>query len=746
MRFFVYGVVQGVGFRPTVYNLAKGMGLRGYVRNNGSNVEISVDRNGEEFIRRLREELPPLSEIERIDLSDEDVDYGLYPEFVILQSTAGTRASRIPADTAICDNCLRELFTEGDRRHLYPFINCTDCGARYSLIQDLPYDREKTSMGAFALCEDCRNDYGEPSDRRFHAQTISCPKCGPRYTLYDGSKEVVESTDASQFSLFAEMINSGKVGVMKSWGGMHIISRLDAVPRLRDLYRREAKPFAVMFRDLDAAEEHAELTDRERELLLSPQRPIVLLRKKDAFGTLEDVSPGLGNVGVMLPYTAAHHLLFHHLEVPGIVATSANVPGEPMITENEEAFSLDLDCYLLHDRQIVQRCDDSLLKVHGDSTFFIRRSRGLVPMPIEVGYEGKVLSVGAERNVTASVSKARRLYVSQYIGNTTHYPTLQYLKDASRHLMNLLGIEKPDIIVQDLHPRYATRRIARAFAEEFGIEILSVQHHWAHAVSLALDNGIFEPFEPVVSLSLDGAGYGPDGVVWGGEILLSSAEKYERIGSLEELPLLGGDMAVREPKRMVLAVAELLGRECRFYKDSEKDVFRKMLGNSIRTTSSGRVLDAVSCQLGISERRTYDGEPAMKLERYLELGEKTGEMEGYETSVVSQGGRKVVRTLPLFETLLETGFESEKEKAIASYSFVKTLMTEMANLACDRALEEGIEYVGITGGVSYSLPLVNVVEGVVGDRGLELLLHKSIPNGDGGISVGQNVIGGFSID
>lgn len=728
MRFFVYGVVQGVGFRPTVYNLARSMGLRGYVRNCGANVEICVDRDFEKFIEALKEKLPPLARIERIEIADDDCT--AYSDFIILQSMKGARESAIPTDTALCDECLKDMFSESNRRYLYPFTNCTNCGARYTVIKDLPFDREKTAMSPFKLCNECREEFENPSDRRFHAQTISCKVCGVEYTLYDREKNALSG---DPFKEFAGRIDDGSIGVMKSWGGMHLICRFDLAKAFRKFYKRESKPFAVMLRDLKTVEKYVYISEKEKELLSSPQRPIVLLRKK-GIEFLEDISPGLDTLGVMLPYAGGHHLLFHYLKTDGIIATSANIPDEPIIMKNEDAFKLKADYYLLHNREIVQRCDDSLLKTFDSNTFFIRRSRGFVPTPFKVNYECSILTVGAQMNVSASISKGKRIYTSQYIGNAESYRTLEFLEEAIKHLIKLLGIERLDAVGMDLHPRYTTRAIAKSFSEKYDCSLIAVQHHWAHALSLSVDTGV----EEMVALTLDGTGFGTDGKVWGGEVLQSNFESFERVASLEEIPLLGGDKAIVDPRRIVFAVSEMLGVECKHFTESERDVLRKVMDKSVRTTSSGRVLDAISCHLGVCERATYDGEPAMKLEGYLEHGRCC-----YEFDVDTEfSERKVIRTVPLFEQLFAQRFTTEREKADLAYSFVHAMMKEMSYIACERAIEKGIEHVGITGGVSYSLPIVKIVKDVVEHNGLKLLLHNSVPNGDSGISIGQNVVAG----
>ena len=745
MKILVSGTVQGVGFRPTVYRVAKALGLRGYVLNKGSNVEIGlVDSTGNgdsvtDFLDLLSEKLPPLAAIDKIEVNDEPVKG--YDDFTILTSSEGRKTSVTPVDTAICDECVRELFDPANRRYLYPFINCTSCGARFSVIKNVPYDRITTSMQEFRMCEACLAEYADPMDRRFHAQTTSCPRCGPTYTLYDNDRRVIDDTDP--IATFARLIDEGALGIAKSWGGMHLLGTFEQTDRVRALYARPSKPFAVMFRDLKAIEKHLNLTEHEERLLTSTQRPIVLLEKKAVSDPDEDelagISPGLSTVGVYVPYSGLHHVLFHYLKAHGILMTSANVPGEPMTVSNEEAFNLTADYYLLHNRTIVNRLDDSVVKCYGARSQFLRRSRGFVPTTLTVPYTERILSLGAMENVTSSIAKDGKLYTSQYIGSTFHYPTLEFLAAGTEQLLKLLGLAMEDIdaIGVDIHPGYATKRYGKSLADEYSIELVAVQHHWAHAAALMLDNGV----EEVMALTLDGTGYGTDKKAWGGELLFSNYYSFERVGSLEEIPLIGGEMAIRDPRRLVFAVYSLLGRERearRLVSDREADVMAKLMRTAPLTSSFGRVLDALACYLGICQRMTYDGEPAMKLERYLAHGEPT---YAFETTV-EVADRKIVRTLPLFDQLADYRISTEREKADVAYSFVETLLQKLVEIAVDVCESTGVQTIGITGGVSYDLPIVRMAERLVNENGLTFMTHNRIPNGDGGVSVGQNVIVG----
>ena len=499
----------------------------------------------------------------------------------------------IPNDFAICGPCLREMFDPTDRRSSYPFTNCTDCGARFTIIDDLPYDREKTAMRSFPMCSDCLAEYEDPTGRRFHHQTISCPRCGPTYYVLDG-EGLRQEGDA--VTLFAEGLQQGKVGVIKSWGGMHICCTLDNLGHLRRWYRREQKPFAIMVRDIEAVGKYARPSQQELELLASGHRPIVLVDKVEDELT-EIISPGLGNIGLFLPYTEMQHLLFAKLEADALVMTSANVPGQPMVLRDAEALELGADIYLMHDREIINRCDDSVVRAYGDGTFFIRKSRGHVPTSIPFPYLGTAIGLGAQENIAGSLAFQKRLHQTQYIGDSSSAGVLEYLEVALGYLRKLLGVEKVDAVGVDLHPGYSTRRLGQRLAEEWSSELVEVQHHWAHAAAVMLDHGL----EELVTIAIDGTGYGSDGKAWGGEVLDASMVGFERVGHLQELPLIGGEKAVYDVRRLVFAAQRMLGRDGSYFAPEESGLFDKMMRKSTSSTGMGRVLDMVACTLDICQ-------------------------------------------------------------------------------------------------------------------------------------------------
>jgi hydrogenase maturation protein HypF len=735
-RLFLFGTVQGVGFRPTVHRVATGLGLVGHVRNNGANVEVCIPGGREEaeaFLRDLRAELPPLAEITSYDVEDGEPKGD---HFVIIPSSEGPRLSIIPPDTAICERCMEEFSDPADKRFRHPFLNCTDCGARFSVIRDLPYDRPLTSMSPFAMCADCEAEYRDPLTRRFHAQTTNCPVCAPRYKLLDRSGRELAG---DPFEGFAAQVSEGGLGVMKGWGGMHIVALPGATDALRERYRRPAKPFALMVRDLEAARRIADIEPGEVEVLTSHVRPIVLVHKRDP-EAIQGVAPGLGNVGVMLPYTPSQMLLFQHLDTDALVFTSANLPGEPIVITREQALALDLDVYLLHDREIIQRADDSVVKVRGDRRMFIRRSRGVVPTPVTAGHDRSVLAVGAQLNVVAALSREGKMFLTQYIGDSGRHPTQRFLDDAVAHFRRMFGIDDIEAVAADMHPRYSTLRVARRWAEEEDVPLVKVQHHHAHAASLLLDTGT----EEAVVLTVDGLGYGPDGVLWGGEVLAADRSAYERVAHLEEMPMVGGESAVHDPRRLVWAAHHKLGRDdwAPGVASVEEDrVWSKAIAQAPKTTGMGRFLDLVSVYLNVADRMTYDGEPAMRLEILLEKGHHRPEW-GFQVQRTTSGR---IGTLSVLDTLFGLSIGTEQDRCDAAHCAVDAVVSGLADAAADEAEARGVP-VGVTGGVAYSLPILNMVADRVESRGLEILLHDRIPPGDGGISAGQALVAGLGLD
>ena len=479
MRIVIRGVVQGVGFRPTVYKVATALGLSGSVWNDGADVVIEAD-DGDRLLNALYPNLPPLSVIEDVIINDTEYKGG--KGFSISASGSNGHGVGIPCDTAICEKCLEDM--RNGRRKGYPFTTCTECGARFTLMGSLPYDRGNTSMSAFAMCADCSKEYHSAADRRFHHQTICCQRCGPAYSLYDRQGNAI---GGDPIKGFAKAIDSGMIGITKGIGGMHICSSISNIDNVRKWYGRSQKPFAVMVKDDDSIFGYADPTKEEITAVASCQRPIVLMKKKMSTVT-SLISPGLDNIGIFLPYTGMHHLLFDDMGTDAMIMTSANIPGEPMILDDSKAFEMGADVYLLHDQKIINRADDTVLRMHGKRKAFIRRSRGYTPWHIDTVYKGNVLALGAQENITASVASGRRIHITQHIGDHDTEGVAEYLESASRSLMRMLNCV-PDAVVTDLHPGYGNRRFAKAMCEETGAQMMEVQHHWAHCASLLIDNG-----------------------------------------------------------------------------------------------------------------------------------------------------------------------------------------------------------------------------------------------------------------
>jgi hydrogenase maturation protein HypF len=714
MRIVFKGVVQGVGFRPAVYRTATRLGLSGTVRNDGSDVIVDVN-DGEMFLRSFLSELPPLAQIEDMVRIDREFPSGV-EGFRIFESRKGFSGMSIPTDVAVCEDCLGDV--KNGRRKDYAFTSCTNCGPRFTLLNSLPYDKASTAMKDFRMCPDCRSEYTEPNDRRFHHQTICCPKCGPSYWLMDKSGAMVPGDPIAGF---ARMLSEGKIGVMKSWGGMHICCTLDNIAGLRKWYRRDQKPFAVMVKDIGSIYKYGSPTEKEMDDITSVHRPIVLV-KKNRSDLTDLLSPGLDNIGLFLPYTVAQHLVFSHLKNDALVMTSANVPGEPMIIDDSEITELGADMYLIHDQRISNRADDSVLRVFGKRTFFIRRSRGHVPSYIRIPLNGSVVAVGAQENLTGSVAVNGRIHPTQHIGDGEGVGVVDYLEEAIRTHMRLLDC-RPEAVAMDLHPGYVNRGLAKKLSDEYDSKLIEVQHHWAHAASLMIDNDS----ECAVALTLDGSGYGTDGTVWGGEVLAADLSSFTRIARMEGIPLLGSEKALYDIRRLRFAIDAINDIENYDFAEEDASVLMKMMDKSITCSSMGRLMDAISYSLGICSVRTYDGEPAMKLEPLLARGKL---IPGFETEI--KGG--VVSTIDLFSGIWKD------DPADTAYSIIYNVMKCLTESAVDAADSKGIEQIGITGGVSYNSTVCRIFSEIARDSGHELIFHNNIPNGDGGVSVGQAAI------
>jgi hydrogenase maturation protein HypF len=748
----VSGIVQGVGFRPFIYRIAVNMGLKGMVQNlKDATVRIVVEgpeSSIKSFLDAMIKEKPPLARITKVDVSYSEPKNDFNDFKIMMSSEQGSVAgSVIPADVAICDDCIRELLDPNDRRFGYFFITCTNCGPRFTAILDTPYDRHNTSMRDFPMCKSCSSEYEDPLNRRFHAQTIACPECGPIVYLTTNDGELIECKDPIKEA--ARLIDEGYIVAVKGNGGFHVATATtisEPIIRLRKVKHRRQKPFAIMAKDLESIKTFAVVSDQEEELLKSPAHPIVLLRKSEDYYLSEEIAPGLHNIGVMLPYTGLHFLLLLNSKEPAYVMTSANPSGEPIVIQNQEAYiriGKDVDYMLLHNREIVNRCDDSVVRIVDGSTSFIRRSRGYAPEPIVLPHEyGKnVFALGGELNVAACILMGDRAFLTQHIGDIECVETYEFLKSAIHHLARLIRAQ-PELIVHDLHPGFQTTRLAKELAEKIGVPTLAVQHHHAHVVSVMAEYGL----EEAIGIACDGFGYGSDGLAWGGEILLCDGNGYHRLGHLENHPMPGGDLAAKYPARMAAGIlfGSSICEEWLFSNTDklprggeEAEILLKQLksGRNIKTSSAGRVLDSVATILGVCHERTYEGEPAMKLESKAIGG---SDILGLKPEIKG----RVLNTKHMVESIAEIamkGLDPKKVRDLA-FSAQNYLALGLAEFASEIAISEGVRDVVFTGGVAYNEQITATIRRIVENNGLRFYMNTKVPPGDGGLSLGQAVI------
>ncbi len=747
----VSGIVQGVGFRPFIYRIALKNRLIGYVRNRGDAiVEIVVEGNKvnvSKFLKDLKNKKPPLAQIFKTTTKYRK-DEGIFQEFSIMKSSGENKLSGsvIPPDISICDCCLRELREPKNRRFNYFFITCTNCGPRYTIIRELPYDRSNTTMQNFTICSFCSQEYRDPSNRRFHAQTVACPECGPLAYLTSNSGEPIEYEDPIRET--GRLLEEGFIVAIKGNGGFHVATattKTEPIAKLRRAKHRKQKPFAIMGPNLKTVKSFAEVNPWEAELLTSYRKPIILLEKRSDYFLSELVSPELHTVGVMLPYTGLHAMLFDRVNEPAFVMTSANPPSEPIVTKNTEAIrklGSDVDYFLLHNRTIAHRCDDSVVRFHGENPCLIRRSRGYTPEPIRLKFPSDrcVLALGGELNVTSCLLSGNRAFISQHIGDVENLETLRFLKDSMNHLIKLTN-SKVEFVACDLHPKFTTTRLAQELGSKLDCPVIQVQHHHAHVAAVMAEWNVNE----IVGIICDGFGYGSDGAAWGGEVLYCNREGFKRLGHLESQPMVGGDLATIYPLRMAAGILEaetevsewLLSLSGKFpHGEKEVEVVIKQLERALKpeTTSCGRVLDAVAAILGVCYERTYEGEPAMKLE-YTALK-----------------GKDVLNLTPRFKrNFLETTFLVKKiftkRKSFSvpdlAFSAQSYLAKGLAQLAVKEAGRLNVKHIGFSGGVAYNQHITNTIRKAVEKESFKFLVHEKIPAGDGGTSFGQAVAASF---
>ena len=749
-RFAVNGIVQGVGFRPFVFNLAHHHDLKGEVANTSSGVVIQIEGSAKSldaFASDLMTNSPPLAQI--VDLSRETIPITGYTEFTIVKSKDDqVMSTLISPDVSICKDCLRELFDPDDRRYRYPFINCTNCGPRYTIIDDIPYDRPKTSMRHFKLCPQCQAEYDDPRNRRFHAQPNACPLCGPRVELFDNHRNPMDSDDPIKKT--AMLLKDGFIVAIKGLGGFHLAVNAEnneAVARLRSRKHREEKPLALMSQDIATIGEYAHISDEERQLLYSIQRPIVLLKKKRPNVIAPEVAPRNRYFGVMLPYTPLHYILLNDGFI-ALVMTSGNLSEEPIAIDNEEAFKrLEniADYFLIHNRDIYLRSDDSILRWSSGATRPIRRSRGYVPVPVFLKRRlPNVLAVGAELKNTICFTKGRMAFLSQHIGDLENLQTNDFFELTIRHMKRILDVE-PEVIAYDMHPDYLSTR----WAEMQEAPKFAVQHHHAHVVSAMAENKIAGK---VIGLSFDGTGYGTDGHIWGGEVLLADEQTFERAAHISYLPMPGSAFAIKQPWRMGVSHlhaaynGDLATLSLPFLSNIESvelstiiEMIEKRL-NAPMTSSIGRLFDAVAAIIGLRNEVAFEGQAAMELEMLAD----TSAVGVYD--IFWEPGEPIqINPASIIRSIVDD-LQHETPLPIISGRFHFSLVRLFNEICAHLRRDKGLDRVVLSGGVFQNAILLQGLMESLQDQGFEVYSHKQVPTNDGGICLGQAVVAAAQSD
>jgi len=785
----ITGVVQGVGFRPFVYNLATGLGLSGWVLNSSSGVEIEAIgpvTTLNEFIQRLQPDAPPLARIEHVTVTELPVSEVEVPEpggFVIRHSEARSGEFQpISPDISICDDCLHELFDPHDRRYRYPFINCTNCGPRFTIIQDIPYDRPKTTMAPFKMCPDCQAEYDDPKNRRFHAQPNACSICGPRVWFQVSSlkSQVERETWNLKPGAFSEagirkareFLCAGGILAVKGLGGFHLAcdaTNEEAVALLRERKGRVDKPFAIMSFDLKTVEQYCEVNDQERTLLTSRERPIVLLRRRPHSPISALVAPGNHYLGVMLPYTPLHYLLLDPSDgfPVALVMTSGNYSEEPIATDNDEALErlADLaDAFLLHDRDIHARCDDSVTRILAGAELPVRRSRGYAPYPVHLPFPVKqVLAVGAELKNTFCLTRDRYAFLSQHIGDMENYETLQFFEQMVGQLARTFRVQ-PEVAICDMHPAYLTTRYAQKVVSESQVsgytanlkpgtwnpELVQVQHHHAHIAACMAENGLTGE-HPVIGVAFDGTGYGTDGAIWGGEFLVADYASFRRTAHIKYVPLPGGDAAIRRPYRTALAHLWTAGVPWKetlppvsAASSAERTVLAQQLErglNTVPTSSVGRLFDAVSALAGVRQEINYEAQAAIELEMLV----KEGITEAYPFDLGLDLGNGELDPAACIRAVVADVQASVSAGVIAT-KFHNGLAV-MVRDVCLRLREmTKLNEVALSGGVFQNVTLLGKAVPLLQEAGFTVYIHRLVPPNDACISLGQAMVASVIVE
>jgi len=776
-RIHITGIVQGVGFRPFVYGLAARLHLAGWVRNTSAGVDIEVDAPPatlERFVRALREEAPPLARIDGLDVVWQAPNG--FTAFEIVPSEPIPEAFQpISPDVSICPDCLRELFAPGDRRYLYPFINCTNCGPRFTIITDIPYDRPNTTMAPFTMCPDCAREYDDPLDRRFHAQPVACPVCGPRVWLEmtTGDRRPADDGDNAVFAA-RRLLSAGRILAVKGLGGFHLAcdaANADAVVELRRRKLRVDKPFALMMPDLAAVEQHCLVNAAERLLLESRQRPIVVLRRRSGSTIAREVAPGQDTLGVMLPYTPLHYLLFASVPHPSsftsppLVMTSGNLSEEPIAADNAEArqrLAPLADAFLMHDRDIRTRCDDSVVRLFAPTQdrrrktaglrplpYVLRRSRGYAPDPIQLPFEAPpLLAAGPELKNTFCLTRERYAFLSHHVGDMQNYETLRAFEDGVAHFERLFRI-KPQAVAYDLHPDYLATRYALTRAGREGLPAIGVQHHHAHIAACMADNGLTGE-HPLIGVSFDGTGYGEDGAIWGGEFLIADYAVCRRAAHLEYFPLPGGDAAIKHPARAALALLWRYGLEwedafgpSKALCQEERAALRTQLERKLNTpltSSMGRLFDAAAALAGVRQQVNYEAQAAIEFEALADPDERGA--YPFEISEVAEPQSAisiVLSPVPLLSALLSdvrAGLSVDKISA----RFHNGVAAMVLQVCEGLRRQAGLDEVALSGGVWQNMFLLGRTVELLHRGGFQVYSHRQVPTNDGGLSLGQAAV------
>ena len=750
----VLGTVQGVGFRPFVYRLAGELNLVGTILNSDQGVVIDIE--GEEpslqrFIDSLSSAAPPLARITSLR-QQSCARLKKFKEFTILKSVSLQKSQAIiPADIALCDDCLQDVLDPSNRRFSYPFTNCTNCGPRFSIVETIPYDRSTTSMKTFSLCHACRVEYEDPGNRRFHAQPNACVDCGPELSYHDANGVQLETS--SPLETVARSLKDGKIVAMRGLGGFHLVVDAysdEAVIRLRERKGRKFKSLAVMTANLQNLNEFCHVSKEAEDLLQGPEHPIVLLPRRESC-LAESLTPGINEIGVMLPYTPLHHLLFSQKDCPDtLVMTSGNRSGAPIFTENDAAIKglqSIADCFLLHNREIVTRVDDSVARINGRGTQILRRSRGYVPNSVPITKKlPPILACGAGLKSTFCLTRGKEAFLSQHIGDLFNLESLDFYKESIYHFKKLLQVE-PEAVICDLHPDF----LSSHYAKELGLPLYKIQHHHAHAAAVLAEHGIEEK---VLALVLDGTGLGDDNSSWGGEVLLADCLDYKRVGSFAPMMLPGGDAAAVEPWRMGLSLLYNLGQkkpELQLANKLKQQALWQMMEQGFNcpiTTSCGRFFDGISALLGVCLNADYEGQAAMELESLAKRAKGDQDLRDLlesssrEIEIRFSEDRLILQQNSLVQDVLNKVAEG-REIALIALDFHLNLIQSLFNLVCRLAKETGITHIVLTGGCMQNTLLLEGLFILLEQKNFTVHTGEQIPVNDGGIALGQAIIGGL---